>query len=266
MEYLVIKCGGSIVKQLTEDFYKNVVRLQKEKQITPIIVHGGGPMITTYLKQMDVTTTFVDGLRVTTNEVLDVVEMVLSGAINKQIVRKLNNQGAKAIGMSGIDGNLFEAVPVKNADRIGYVGNIKKVNAEVVEAMIEQNYIPVISPIALGENNQRYNINADIAASAVAQALQAKLCFISDIPGILIEKDGKKHILHETDEQEIEQLIQTKVIYGGMIPKVRAALMALEKNVPQVSIVNGIKPDTLIDFIDGKKVGTMIQLKEVSHA
>ncbi|CQR46026.1 Acetylglutamate kinase [Paraliobacillus sp. PM-2] len=265
MEYMVIKCGGSIVDQLTPAFYQNIAQLQKEKQINPIIVHGGGPMISTYLKQMNVSTTFVDGLRVTTNEVLDVVEMVLSGAVNKQIVRNLTSQHVKAIGMSGIDGHLLEAVPVKNADRIGYVGNIKKVNTCVLEDVMDQNYIPVISPIALGEQNQRYNINADIAASAVAQALQAKLCFISDIPGILVEENGQKQTLHETSKQEVEGLIKSKVIYGGMIPKVKAALMALEKNVPEVGIVNGTKAGTLIDFIDGKKVGTRIQLEEVSH-
>ncbi|MFB1049765.1 acetylglutamate kinase [Paraliobacillus sp. JSM ZJ581] len=265
MKYIVIKCGGSIVDRLTADFYKNIAQLHKKKKINLIIVHGGGPMISTYLKQMNVATTFVDGLRVTTTEVLDVVEMVLSGAVNKQIVRNLNHQHVKAIGMSGIDGSLLEAVPVKDADRIGYVGNIKRVNTSVLTDVIEKNYIPVISPIALDGSNQRYNINADIAASAIAQALKAKLCFISDIPGIIVENNGEKQTLHETSKQEIEQLIQSKVIYGGMIPKVKAAITALEKNVPEVSIVDGIKSGTLIDFIDGKKVGTTIQLEEVSH-
>lgn len=265
MEYLVIKCGGSIVAELPDEFFQNILKIQKDKKVMPIIVHGGGPMISSQLKQMGVVTTFVDGLRVTTNEVLDVVEMVLSGSVNKQIVRKMMQQNAQAIGMSGVDGNLLQAIPVKQSSNIGYVGDIARVNTKLLTNMISQGYIPVISPIAIGADSQRYNINADTAAAAIASALQAPLCFISDIPGIYVEENGKKRTLHHTDKAEIEALIETKIIQGGMIPKVQAALQALMHQVPEVAIVNGTDPKSLLDFVGGKSVGTRIQLKEVSH-
>lgn len=261
MTYLVIKCGGSIVDQLPSSFFNNLVMLQKTKSIKPIIVHGGGPMITTQLKQMNVKTTFVNGLRVTTKEVLDVVEMVLSGSVNKKVVRKMINQKAKAIGMSGIDGHLLQATPIKEADKYGYVGNITAVNTDLIKTMIEQNYIPVISPIAIGSDHQHYNINADVAASAIASSLPAPLCFVSDIPGICVNNK----VLHFADQAKIKQLIDQQVIYGGMIPKVESALKALELGATEVSIVNGMEPNALLDFANGDPIGTRIQLREVSY-
>lgn len=266
MNYLVIKCGGSIISELPEQFFKNILKIQKEKRVMPLIVHGGGPMISSQLKKMGVVTTFVDGLRVTTNEVLDVVEMVLSGSINKQIVRKLTQCQVKAFGMSGVDGELLQAIPAKNVSKIGHVGEVKNVNAELITSITHQGYVPVISPLAIGADSERYNINADMAASAIARALEAPLCFISDIPGIYVEENGRRNTLHHTTSEQIEQLIEQKVIYGGMIPKVQAALQALTDCVPEVSIVNGKDPNHLIDFIDGKSVGTRIQLKEATHA
>lgn len=265
MKYVVIKCGGSIVADLPDQFFQNIVTIYKEKNVTPIIVHGGGPMISSQLKQLGVVTTFVDGLRVTTNEVLDVVEMVLSGSVNKQIVRKMVQQGAQAMGVSGVDGNLLQAIPVQHANKIGYVGEVTTVNKKLLVNMINEGYIPVVSPLAIGTDSQRYNINADSAAAAIAESLEAPLCFISDIPGIYIEENGKKETLHHTNEAQIDELIQTKVIQGGMIPKVKAALQALAHHVPEVAIVNGTDPTSLLDFMDGKSVGTRIQLKEVSH-
>lgn len=261
----MIKCGGSIVNQLPASFYQSLVQLQKEKHVHPIIVHGGGPMISTQLELMNVTTRFVEGLRVTTEEVLDVVEMVLSGSVNKQIVRNLLDHHAQAIGMSGIDGSLLHAYPVAEASQIGYVGEIDSVNSSLLQSLTAQGYIPVISPVAIGENNQRYNINADSAAAAIAQVMQARLCFISNVPGIMIEQEGKKETLHRTNRQEIEELIASNIVYGGMIPKVQAALRALEQKVPEVAIINGMKDNAIIDFIAGKEIGTSIQLEEVSH-
>ncbi|WP_440897788.1 acetylglutamate kinase [Amphibacillus sp. Q70] len=261
MTYLVIKCGGSIVDELPSSFFNNLVKLQEIKKIKPIIVHGGGPMITSQLKQMNVKTTFVNGLRVTTEEVLDVVEMVLSGSINKKIVRKMIDQKAKAIGMSGIDGHLLQAAPIKEADKYGYVGDITVVNTDLIQTMVEQNYIPVISPIAIGNDHQHYNINADVAASAVASALSAPLCFVSDIPGICIDDQ----VLHFADQAKINQLIKEQVIYGGMIPKVKSALKALELGATEVSIVNGLESNALLNFANGDPIGTRIQLGEVSY-
>ncbi|WP_079710450.1 acetylglutamate kinase [Paraliobacillus ryukyuensis] len=265
MDYIVIKCGGSIVDQLSPSFYKNVIELQEQKQVQPIIVHGGGPMISTRLKQMNVATRFVNGLRVTTKEVLDVVEMVLSGSVNKQMVRALLQQGGQAMGLSGIDGHLLHAKPITDTNKYGFVGEVEHVNVTFLKNIIAHDYIPIISPIAIGEQNQRYNINADLAAAAIAQALHANLCFISDIPGILVDKNGQKRPLHETTKKQIESLIASNIIYGGMIPKVQAALTALEQGAPCVAILDGMKTNSLTDFIAGKQVGTSIQLEEVSH-
>ncbi|WP_067839466.1 acetylglutamate kinase [Amphibacillus sediminis] len=261
MSYIVIKCGGSIVDELPDQFFKSILQLQKNKQVKPVIVHGGGPMISSQLEQMNVSTTFIDGLRVTTNEVLDVVEMVLSGSVNKQIVRKLIEQNAQAVGMSGIDGHLIEAAPVEQANQVGYVGQVKKVNIELIQTIAEQNYIPVISPIAIGLDQQRYNINADTAAAAIAAELKAPLCFISDIQGIC----HGDSVLSMVNQTQITQLIEQEVIHGGMVPKVKAALTGLASGVPKAVIVNGHESNGLIKFIDGKAVGTRICLKEVSH-
>ncbi|MBU5595609.1 acetylglutamate kinase [Amphibacillus sp. MSJ-3] len=261
MNYLVIKCGGSIIDELPSSFFSNLVLLQKEKDIKPIIVHGGGPMITRHLKQMNVKTSFVNGLRVTTKEVLDVVEMVLSGLVNKNIVRKMMNEKAKAIGMSGVDGHLLRATPIKEIDKYGYVGDISAVNIDLIKIMLEQNYIPVISPIAIGKDDQHYNINADVAASAIASSLHAPLCFVSDIPGICVNDK----VLHLVNQTKIKQLINEEVIYGGMIPKVQSALKALELGAREVSIVNGMEDNALLNFINGEPVGTKIQLGEVSY-
>lgn len=261
MSYLVIKCGGSIVDQLPNSFFKDLVELQKTKNIKPVIVHGGGPMITTQLEKMNVKTNFVDGLRVTTKEVLDVVEMVLSGSINKKIVRRLIDQEAHAIGMSGIDGQLLEATPIDAADKYGFVGQIHSVNTKLINSLVDQNYIPVISPIGIGKNHQHYNINADVAAAAVASALQAPLCLISDIPGVLVDNE----VMHQIDQIKINELIDDETINGGMIPKVQSALKALHSGAKEVSIINGMEDHALSDFMQGEQIGTRIQLKEISY-
>ncbi|MCT2538134.1 acetylglutamate kinase [Aquibacillus koreensis] len=266
MNYVVIKCGGSVFEDLPTSFYKNIADLHQSGEWQPIIVHGGGPLISSLLTQMGVQTTFINGLRVTTNEVLDVVEMALSGSMNKQIVRNLMKENGKAYGISGVDGTLLKATPTDKADQLGFVGEVSEVNTSLIEQISSQGYIPVISPIGIDDEGQRYNINADMAASSIAQALGAKLCFISDIPGICVEEDGQKQTLHQVGKEKIEQLISSKVIYGGMIPKVQSALKALAHRVPEVSIVNGLEANSLVDFMDGKNVGTRISLdKEMPY-
>ncbi|WP_407270240.1 acetylglutamate kinase [Radiobacillus sp. PE A8.2] len=266
MNYVVIKCGGSVFEKLPTSFYENIVELKKSEGWQPIIVHGGGPLISSLLKNIGVETTFVNGLRVTTNEVLDVVEMALSGAMNKQIVRKLAEAGGQGYGISGIDGSLLTATPMDQKSPLGYVGKVTNVKTSLIEAIVEQGHIPVISPLGIDGTGQRYNINADNAASAIAEALKAKLCFISDIPGIYTEHNGQKEILHQLGKTEIELLIEQGVIHGGMIPKVTSALHALANQVPEVSIVNGMEKNSLIQFIQGKKVGTRIRMdKEITH-
>ncbi|WP_209366167.1 acetylglutamate kinase [Sediminibacillus dalangtanensis] len=259
MEYVVIKCGGSIFSQLPPAFYRNIAELHNKGDVQPVLVHGGGPLISQTLSRLQVETQFVDGLRVTTEEVLEVAEMVLSGSMNKQLVQNLQHQGGKGFGLSGVDGGLLRAIQSDNA-AIGLVGTVKNVQVSILHHLIDQGFIPVISPIAIDENGKKLNINADVAAAAVAQELQARLCYISDIPGILVEKNGETKVLHETTSSQIEQLIADGTINGGMIPKVRSALQALKNRVPETVILNGLEPDSLLSFYEGAAVGTKISL------
>jgi len=262
MNYLVIKCGGSVLENLPRSFFEDIVKIHQSGKYTPIIVHGGGPLITTLLTSLNVETRFVNGLRVTNHEILDVVEMVLSGSVNKMVVRNLMEVGGNAFGISGVDGGLLQAVPTNEAKILGFVGEVVSVNHKVVEGIVSQGYIPVISPIGCDVSGQRYNINGDIAASAIAKALSAKLCFISDIPGILVKKNGKTQKFDKISKSKIEDMIQNQSIYGGMIPKVKAAIDGLVHNIPEVGIINGFEKNSLLDYADGKNIGTKIVLEE----
>ncbi|WP_077623610.1 acetylglutamate kinase [Sediminibacillus massiliensis] len=260
MNYLVIKCGGSVFEALPFSFFEDIVNLQKNSPYQPVIVHGGGPLINSLLERLEVESPFVDGLRVTNSEVLDVVEMALSGSLNKQIVRKLHKAGGNGFGLSGIDGQLLTAVPAGENHSLGFVGKVSEVNSVIVDQIAGLGYIPVISPLGIDEQGQTYNINADMAAASIAQALKAKLCFISDIPGILVEEHGEQTTLHQATAEKIEGLIEAGIIKGGMIPKVRSAIEALGHGVPEVSIINGMAPDSLTEFTNGEKIGTKITL------
>ncbi len=262
MKYLVIKCGGSVLENLPRSFYEDIVFLQRAGKCIPILVHGGGPLITHLLKGLNIETTFINGLRVTTQDVLDIVEMVLSGMVNKQVVRNIIEVGGNAIGISGVDGSLLKAKPVLNAKVLGFVGEVMEVNHKVIEAIIAQGSIPVVSPVGIDACGQRYNINGDMAASAIAKALGANLCFVSDIPGILIEKDGTKTKIDKVSKAIIEEMIANQTIYGGMIPKVKAAIDGLVHNIQEVGIINGFEKNSLIDYSNGKCVGTKIVLEE----
>lgn len=257
MQPIVIKCGGSVFEDLPSSFYKEIVQLQNGGEWQPIVVHGGGPLISKLLKVQHIPVQFVDGLRVTTEEVLDVVEMVLSGSMNKTIVRKLMQAGGQAIGLSGVDGQLILAEQVDN-DRLGYVGQVKHINKDLLDSFIGEQAIPVISPIGIDESGQRYNINADIAAAAVARALGAHLCMISDIPGIYKIEDGQRHVYKSISKKQVEELIEQGTISGGMIPKVQAALDALKNGVPSTVILNGLEEGQLLDYCSGRSPGTKI--------
>jgi acetylglutamate kinase len=262
MNFLVIKCGGSVLDNLPRSFYEDIIKLQESGKWIPVIVHGGGPLITSLLKNLNIETKFVNGLRVTDQNVLDVVEMVLSGSVNKQVVRNIIEAGGNAYGISGVDASLLKARPTDASDVLGFVGEVVSVNRQVIEGIVHQGFIPVISPVGIDEYGQRYNINGDIAASAIAKALEANLCFISDIPGIMIEKNGAKHKLDKVSKEAVEKLIDNKTIYGGMIPKVNAAIDGLVHNIPEVGIINGFDKNSLLDYAGGKKVGTKIVLEE----
>lgn len=264
MKYIVIKCGGSVFEALPDSFYSNIVSLHQGGEWQPIIVHGGGPLISSLLKKLNIQTQFVNGLRVTTHEMLDVVEMVLSGSVNKQVVRKLMVTGGKAVGVSGIDGQLLEAKQIDQ--KLGFVGEVVSVNEALIHSICEAGFIPVISPLGIDRHGQRYNINGDMAASAIAKALGASLSLISDIPGIYTVQDGKKVILKQVTKLQIEEMIEQEIITDGMIPKVQSALDSLAHNVPEVVILNGLEENSLIHFCQGKEIGTKLLLtEEVSH-
>ncbi len=260
MKSLIIKCGGSTIDQLSPSFYTELVELMNIHHIQPIIVHGGGPSISTILSTLKVETTFVNGLRKTTKPVLEVVEMILSGSMNKHLVRQVMKAGGNALGLSGVDGKFLMAKPISNAEELGLVGEIVEVNRQLLEPFMAQGIIPIISPVAVDNSGQHYNINADLAAAAIAEAFHAPLCMVTDVDGVLVG-DSKAAKLSNT---EVNMLIEESHITGGMIPKVRAAVSCLMKGVSKVGIINGSTPDALTQFaLDKVGVGTTFYLEEV---
>lgn len=249
---IVLKFGGSTIDSLSEDFYTNLQRLQGAG-LKPIIVHGGGPAIKKMLDEQKIATEFVDGLRKTTTSTMDVVERVLSGSVNNTITHQLNKAGIHASGLSGSDDQLLQA-KAKNVCKYGYVGDVENVNVSLLYEMVDMGIVPVIAPIGIGADGLKYNINADTAAGAVAKAVSAKqLVFVTDVPGI-IEKD---HLLETVTEKKIELLISSGTIYGGMIPKVQAALKGLNENLNEVMIVDGNQ--SVLQSKETKLIGTVIK-------
>ncbi|WP_059049961.1 acetylglutamate kinase [Paenibacillus senegalimassiliensis] len=254
----VMKCGGSTLAELPESFFGDLVKLQ-QSGIQPVIVHGGGPAISDNLGKLGIESKFVGGLRYTTEEVLDVVEMVLAGNINKAIVRRISQAGGKALGLSGTDGGLLQAKPVANHKEVGLVGEVTHVNAELIGGVVELGYMPIIAPVGIGASGQRYNINADTAAGAVASALGvAQMIVVTDVPGILKTVGEEKKVLSSVTVQQIEDMILTGEIYGGMIPKVRAAVACISGKVNEVVIVDGSEPGVLGKVLAGEGIGTKI--------
>ncbi|MGN7469363.1 acetylglutamate kinase [Brevibacillus sp. SAFN-007a] len=261
---VIIKCGGSTMEQLPDAFFQAIARLQREgRQI--VIVHGGGPAINSMLDRVQIKPQFVDGLRVTCEDTLRVVEMVLCGSINKGLVRRLTQAGAKAWGVSGVDGQML--IARKTAKPLGWVGDMAKTDTAIPQAILAQGYIPVIAPLSVSEDGANtYNINADVAAGAIAAALAAeKLLMVTDVPGILRpQTDGTKAVVAQTSAEEIRDMIQSGIITGGMIPKVQAALDALAQGVDQVVICRGTAED-LLGICTGEAIGTTVKMN-VSHA
>ncbi|GIP08650.1 MULTISPECIES: acetylglutamate kinase [Paenibacillus] len=254
----VMKCGGSTLAELPDSFFGDLVKLQ-ESGVQPVIVHGGGPAISENLGKLGIESKFVNGLRYTSEEVLDVVEMVLSGSINKMIVRRIAKSGGKALGLSGVDGGLLQAKPVAASHEVGLVGEVTGVNADLVAGVLNLGYMPVIAPVGAGPDGQRYNINADTAAGAVASELGvSRMIVVTDVPGIMKTVNGEKRVLETITVQQIEDMILAGEIYGGMIPKVRAAVDCISGKVKEVVIVNGAEPGVLGKVLSGEKIGTKI--------
>jgi acetylglutamate kinase len=250
-ETIVIKCGGSVLSELSASFFTSLQAMYDQgKNI--VIVHGGGPEIGEMLKRLNVPSEFMNGLRKTTAEVLEVVEMILAGKVNKQLVSLLQQYDLPAVGLSGIDARLLEAAPI-DVERLGYVGEVTNVNDQFLNKLLHSRYLPVIAPIGIDIEGQKYNINADTAAGAVAKALHAtQLLFVTDVPGILQNESVVEHATIET----VENMIHAGIISGGMIPKVKAAMAALSESLDEVMIVSGKTPFYLEN---GRIYGTSIR-------
>ncbi len=256
---IVIKYGGSAQAnpELKEKFAQDIVLLYLVG-IKPVIIHGGGKKISNLLEKLKIQSEFVDGLRVTSDEIMEVVEMVLGGNINKDITNLLNYHGAKAIGITGKDASFIQARAL-NSDKYGLVGEITKIDHTVIEDLIMQNFIPVIAPIATGGvNHPGYNINADLAASKIAVALHAeKIIFLTDTSGIL---NGDKELLSTLDKENIKILKENGTITGGMLPKTDACLDALESGVGSAHIIDGrIEHSILLELFTNDGIGTKIK-------
>jgi len=259
-ETFVIKYGGSaqINPDLKDKFAQDIILLYLVG-IKPVIVHGGGNKINAMLDKLEIGTEFVDGMRVTDAQVMEVVEMVLSGNINNEITTLLNMHGGKALGMTGKDANFITAEPKANG-KYGLVGEIVNINSKVIDNLLEDKFIPVIAPIASGNeiNHTGFNINADLAASKIAASLKArKILFMTDIVGVL---DKDKNLLETLTKEEIDTLKADGTIYGGMIPKVDACLEAVNAGVEKAHIIDGrVEHSILLEVFTSDGVGTVIK-------
>ena len=266
---IVVKFGGNamIDDKLKEQFARDIV-LMKLVGMNPIVVHGGGPQIGDLLKRLAIESHFVDGMRVTDTATMDVVEMVLGGSVNKEIVSLLNRNGGKAIGLTGKDGQLIRAKKLKVTPRtpdlaktelidIGHVGEVEKINTEVLDMLVNSDFIPVIAPIGVGPDGASYNINADLVAGKVAEVLKAeKLMLLTNIEG-LMDKSGK--VLTGLSTEQVNALIEDGTIYGGMLPKIGCALDAVNAGVTSAHIIDGRVPHAvLLEIFTDTGVGTLI--------
>ena len=266
---VVVKYGGHAMvdEKLKDSFAKDIV-LMKYIGINPVVVHGGGPQIGKTLDKMGKETPFVEGMRVTDEETMDVVEMVLGGKVNKEIVALINKHGGRAVGLTGKDGGLFMAkkmvitkeTPMGQAPEIidlGHVGEVTHVHPELIATLENSRFIPVIAPVGVDENGTTYNINADWVAGNIAAALSCeRLIFMTDVDGIL-EGDGK--LISTLPKEEVEPMIEDGRIKGGMIPKARAAIFALEHGVKKAHIIRGTVPHaTILELFTDSGIGTEI--------
>ena len=257
---IVVKYGGNamISEELKLQVMEDLVLLWLIG-VKPVLVHGGGPEISDMLKKVGKQSEFVDGLRVTDRETAEIVQMVLAGKINKQLVNLLGEFGGNAVGISGIDGHLIEA-KVKD-ERLGFVGEITNVNVQPILDLIEKEYIPVVSTVGCDKEGNVYNINADTAASYIAGAMKAeRLITMTDIPGILRDVNDPDSIIKKVTTEEARQLFAEGIISGGMIPKVECCIEAIEKGVRRVTILDGRVPHALLlELLTDEGAGTLVK-------
>ncbi|WP_444929046.1 acetylglutamate kinase [Microbulbifer sp. SSSA002] len=266
---IVVKFGGNAMvdEQLQNSFARDII-LMKLVGMNPVVVHGGGPQIGQLLEKLSIESRFVDGMRVTDSETMDVVEMVLGGTVNKQIVNLINKNGGRAVGVTGKDGLLIKARKLarKNDSAglhaseiidIGQVGEVEKVNIDVINMLVHSDFIPVIAPIGVDGNGLSYNINADLVAGKIAEELKAeKLMLLTNVAGL---QDKSGEVLTGLSTHEVESLIQDGTIYGGMLPKIACALEAVQGGVNSAHIIDGRVPHAiLLEIFTDRGVGTLI--------
>jgi acetylglutamate kinase len=266
---IIVKFGGNAMvdDDLKIQFARDVV-LMKLVGMNPIVVHGGGPQIGKLLKQLNIESRFVDGMRVTDGQTMDVVEMVLGGSVNKEIVSLLNRNGGKAVGITGKDGELIRARKMNVSQKtpemiepeiidIGHVGEVESIDISVLEMLTSSNFIPVIAPIGVGEDGSSYNINADLVAGKIAEVMQAeKLMLLTNVAGLMNKND---EVLTGISTKEVDELIADGTIYGGMLPKIRCAQEAVNGGVTSAHIIDGRVPHAvLLEIFTDEGVGTLI--------
>jgi len=269
---LVIKYGGNAMvdEDLKNSFARDVV-LMKAVGINPVIVHGGGPQIGDLLERVGKQSEFINGMRVTDRETMDIVEMVLGGQVNKSIVNLINNHGGRAVGLTGKDGSLIyaeklhvsrhsddPAIKASEVIDLGHVGKVSSVDTSVIDMLIHSDFIPVIAPIGVGKDGESYNINADLVAGKIAEVLQAeKLILLTNTAGLL-DADGK--LLTGLNAKQVNDLIDEGVIYGGMLPKIGCALDAVQAGVTTAHIIDGrVQHAVLLEMFTDEGVGTLIR-------
>jgi len=269
---IVIKYGGNAMvdEDLKRSFARDLV-LMKLVGINPVVVHGGGPQIGSLLKRLGKTSEFIEGMRVTDKETMDVVEMVLGGLVNKEIVNLINSHGGQAVGLSGKDGGLIKAKKMRitrNSPElkapeiidIGHVGEVESINASVVDMLVQGDFIPVIAPIGVGTDGHSYNINADLVAGKMAEILQAeKLLLLTNTAGLL---DSNDKLLTDLDITTVKRLIDDGTIHGGMLPKIRCALEAVQAGVNKSHIIDGrVKHAVMLELFTDEGLGSLIRRK-----
>ena len=261
---IVVKYGGAAMKDsmLKDKVVRDIVFLSCVG-LRPVVVHGGGPEINSWLNKLGIEPQFNNGLRVTDAATMDVVEMVLVGRVNKEIVSLINRAGGRAVGLCGMDGNLIKARPEGQVG-IGFVGEVTSMDVNILESLVSSGYIPVVSSVAADETGQAYNINADTVAGELAAALGAeKLILLTDTPGILKNYKDPSTLLHKLDIQEARQLIASGVVGGGMIPKVNCCVRSLAQGVRATHIIDGRIPHALLlEIFTDTGIGSMIVASE----
>lgn len=266
---IVIKYGGhAMVDESLKSLFAKDVVMMKYIGINPVIVHGGGPQIGTHLKKLGKESKFIQGMRVTDEETMDIVEMVLAGRVNKEIVGLINQHGGKAVGLTGKDGDLIRAekyyltddkakdTPPEIID-LGLVGRVKQFHTELIRSLVKDGFIPIIAPIGVGDNGETYNINADIVAGELAAALQAeKLVLLTDVDGVL-DQDGS--LINSMNYERADELITQGIIEGGMYPKVKCCLKALRNGVGKTHIIDGrLNHAVLLEIFTDEGIGTEV--------